>query len=157
MCNRSSRLSSRSRSTACRSHSYGVGLSPAEGIRRHCTRSYKDHTRIDKPETVWIRREAAHEIEITYLIQFEPLIWLEICENKGSWHSKSAESLVFCFFALFGERTQPPVHEPSPLADLNPSGFEHPQKGKIKKYLRRRCSLIGVDHLSAQPLLYPIL
>lgn len=25
------------------------------------TRSYKDHTRIDKPETAWIRHEAAHE------------------------------------------------------------------------------------------------
>ena len=67
-----------------------------------------------------IKDSNAMEIEIAYLIQFEPLILLEICENKGSWHSKSAESLVFCFFALFGERTQPPVHEPSPLADLNP-------------------------------------
>ena len=41
--------------------------------------------------------QAPIEIEIAYLIQFEPLIRLEICENKGSWHSKSAESLIFVF------------------------------------------------------------
>ena len=29
------------------------------------TRSYKDHTRIDKPEAVWIRHEAAHEAIVT--------------------------------------------------------------------------------------------
>ena len=34
-------------------------------MNRFGTRSYKDHTRIDKPEAVWIRREAAHEAIVT--------------------------------------------------------------------------------------------
>lgn len=34
-------------------------------MNRFGTRSYKDHTRIDKPETEWIRREAVHEAIVT--------------------------------------------------------------------------------------------
>ena len=34
-------------------------------MNRFGTRSYKDHTRIDKPEAVWIRHEAAHEAIVT--------------------------------------------------------------------------------------------
>ena len=34
-------------------------------MNRFGTRSYKDHTKINKPEAVWIRRKAAHEAIVT--------------------------------------------------------------------------------------------
>ena len=101
--------------------------------------SYKDKRSVFIPPEDWLIFENTHEIEIAYLIQFEPLIRLEICENNGSWHSKSAESLIFCLFALSGERTLPHASEPSPLADLNPPlVLNTPAKAKSKSITREK-------------------
>lgn len=65
--------------------------------------SYKDKSSIQNPKEDWLIFKDTHEIEIAYLIQFEPPTRLKICENKVLGAGIASRALFFAFLPRLAE------------------------------------------------------
>ena len=97
------------------------------------TRSYKDHTRIDKPEAAWIRHEAAHEAIVT-VEEWNAVQEINTAAKRRSEGSQNPAPKLFSGKLM--------------CADCNTSlsattTIRHQENGTSKRYVSYYCSTYG--------------